>query len=492
MSLPENRVVIASTDSATAPRSDSRATAGVTDGTPAYDPTAIRNLVERLFMEAGLDSANCHSERWNPLGVFIEPGDRVLVKPNWVHHNNGSGAGLECLITNATLVEVVLDFVLRSGPDEVVVGDAPIQGCDLPQMLTEGGYDEVRNAYAAVAANLAWRDLRRTVLRRSKGDWHRHSDLRPLEEYVLFDVGSESLLEPISGDADRFRVTMYNPDLMRATHAPGRHQYLIAREAIEADVVINLPKLKTHKKAGITGALKNLVGINGNKDYLPHHRLGGSSTGGDCYHGGNRLKLLAELLADGHNRRTGLSSRVLREAERAAYVLIKVAGSDTNLDGSWYGNDTVWRMSLDLNRVLLYGRLDGSLADKPQREVVSITDAIVAGEGEGPLAPTPHPLGMLTLARNSATAEFAHADIMGLDWKRIPIVREAFGHFAHPICSFGPEAVELQLDGTIVQQPFPMLNPRPFAPPKGWRGRCEAGPRPMPSGASCRPERARG
>jgi len=34
--------------------------------------------------------------------------------------------------------------------------------------------------------------------------------------------------------------------------------------------------LKLHRKAGITCALKNLIGINGNKEYLPHHRLGGS------------------------------------------------------------------------------------------------------------------------------------------------------------------------------------------------------------------------
>jgi len=29
--------------------------------------------------------------------------------------------------------------------------------------------------------------------------------------------------------------------------------------------------------------------------------------------------------------------------------------------GNWHGNDTVWRMSLDLNRILLYGNPDGSL-----------------------------------------------------------------------------------------------------------------------------------
>lgn len=487
MSLHENRVVIASTHPVSelglAPTID---TSEPSDR-PAYDPDTIRSLVTRLFMESGMDSARAGSAKWNPLGEIIRPGDRVLVKPNWVHHRNRSGAGLESLITQATVVGGVLDFVARSSPAEVIVADAPIQGCDLPKMLSESGYDRVREAFAAAGAPVEWRDLRRTVLKKTAGKWTRHSDLRPLEQYVLFDVGSHSLLEPISDDAERFRVTMYNPDLMRATHAPGRHQYLIAREAIEADVIINLPKLKTHKKAGITGALKNLVGINGNKDYLPHHRLGGSTTGGDCYEGGNRLKLLAELLVDGYNRREGLSAQLFRQAERAAYGLIKLTGMDTNLDGSWHGNDTVWRMSLDLNRVLRYGRTDGSLAHEPQRRIVSITDAVVCGEGEGPLAPTPRRLGMLSLARNSAAAELAHAHVMGFDWEKIPIVREAFGRFAFPICEFAPEDVELQINGAIMRRPWPELGLRVFQPPEGWRGHCESERRPAPGRAEDRP-----
>src|SRR5690606_2650770 len=46
-------------------------------------------------------------------------------------------------------------------------------------------------------------------------------------------------------------------------------------------LVINLPKLKTHKKTGVTLSLKNLVGINGDKNWLPHHSLGSVGEGGD-------------------------------------------------------------------------------------------------------------------------------------------------------------------------------------------------------------------
>ncbi len=39
------------------------------------------------------------------------------------------------------------------------------------------------------------------------------------------------------------------------------HHLEVAREALEADVIINLPKLKTHQMMGYTGAVKNLFGL---------------------------------------------------------------------------------------------------------------------------------------------------------------------------------------------------------------------------------------
>lgn len=38
------------------------------------------------------------------------------------------------------------------------------------------------------------------------------------------------------------------------------HQLEVAREVVEADVIINLPKLKTHQMMGFTGAVKNMFG----------------------------------------------------------------------------------------------------------------------------------------------------------------------------------------------------------------------------------------
>jgi uncharacterized protein (DUF362 family) len=440
---------------------------------PAYEYGKVSASVAALLRDCsgGMPDSPC-SER-NPLGRWIRANDRVLLKPSWVFHSNMSGRGIDCLVTHASVVRAVLDLVLRANPRKVVVGDAPIQACDLTRLMEAAGNNALIGDFAQAGVPIEWRDFRRSILTNPNGVWDRRTDVRPLDEYVLFDLGTDSLLEPIARDAHRFRVTMYDPDLMRLTHAPGRHQYLIAREVLDADVVINLPKLKTHRKACITGALKNLVGINGNKDYLPHHRRGGSRTGGDCYAGGNRFKLVAEWLCDAANRCAGVRAYLMRLAVRGSYGLARLTGADQNLEGSWYGNDTIWRTCLDLNRIILYGRPDGTMADLPQRRLLTLTDAIICGEGEGPLAPTPFPLRMLTAAGNPAAAELFHAHIMGMDWRKIPIIREAFNQFRYPICRFRPEDVVARFGDRCFPQPWPIWNPKPFRPPKGWKGHCE-------------------
>lgn len=50
-----------------------------------------------------------------------------------------------------------------------------------------------------------------------------------------------------------------------------------------ADVFINLPKMKVHKKTGVTLSLKNLVGINADKNWLPHYSGGSPRNGGDQF-----------------------------------------------------------------------------------------------------------------------------------------------------------------------------------------------------------------
>jgi hypothetical protein len=171
-------------------------------------------------------------------------------------------------------------------------------------------------------------------------------------------------------------------------------------------------------------------------------------------------------------------------AGTAEKIAVKV-GADGNLEGSWYGNDTIWRTCLDLQRILRYGRLDGSIAAAPQRTVISITDAIIGGEGEGPLANTPVPSGFVTGALNSAAAEWVHARLMGFDPMKIALIREAFGQFSYALTDFSPDAVRVWIAETESSvgdiRPF---EGRSFLPPRGWRGHCEL----MEGGLSTRAE----
>jgi uncharacterized protein (DUF362 family) len=425
-----------------------------------------------LFRVWNLDSQRMGTAEWNPLGAIITAGSRVVLKPNWVVHEN-PGGDLDCMVTNTSIIDAVLEYVALARPGSVVLGDAPIQRCDFARLRQECALDPLVEKFQKRGLDLKLADFRRTVLSGDRSEVSRRENIRGSKDYVQFDLANDSLLEPLSMGS-RFRVTVYNPDLLERTHARGRHQYLVAREVIDADTVINLPKLKSHKKACITGALKNLVGINGNKEFLPHHRKGGAASGGDCYAGSWWLKERAEELLDWANRRpVAAHYRMARVAE----VMVRAAqsfGADGNLDGSWHGNDTIWRTCLDLQRLLRYGRADGSLSDRPQRQVVTITDAIVAGEGEGPLAPTPMASGFVTGALNPAAADWVHSRLMGFDPEKIPLVRQSFEKFRYSLTSFEPPEIVVRLeDGERAAGQIHPAGGRGFRPPAGWRDYCE-------------------
>ncbi|HEV2801797.1 MAG TPA: DUF362 domain-containing protein [Pyrinomonadaceae bacterium] len=435
--LEDARVAIARTPAPRYPSADEQA--AVSSSAPDDITRALDTLARELGWSSGDDGAS------GTFGKLVPAGARVLVKPNFVTHTNQGADGIEPLVTHPSLVRAVVAELLKTEAAEITVGDAPVQGCDFAALLSETRLDEWSAALMRRDGRFRGiRDFRRTVAVFEDGVRRASENLRDETEFVLFDLGRDSLLEPITDERGAFRVTCYDPRLMRRTHAPGRHQYLVARAVLEADVVINLPKLKTHKKAGITCALKNLIGINGNKEFLPHHRIGGAGMGGDCYPGASPLKRSLEFVLDRQNESTrptlgkmwhGLGVQL----ERAA----RLAGDSLGVEGSWSGNDTVWRTALDLNRVILYGREDASFAESPARTVIHIADAVVAGQGDGPLAPEALPLGLLVGSWNAAAMDWAGARLLGYDPSRVSIAREAFTQFRWPLIAFGHEDVQL-------------------------------------------------
>jgi uncharacterized protein (DUF362 family) len=438
---------------------------------PAYGPESIGPVRDAL-------GDLCSRLGWGdpggaPLGHLVPPGGRVLVKPNWVLHQNRGPWTLEPLITNGVLIQAVVEAALASGAGRVLVADAPIQSCDFEELLGESGVGPWAEALRQVEPRFGGvQDLRRTIRRGDSTGEITRTDVQSLEHFTLFDLARDSLLEPVTTPEPKFRVTQYPPAQLARTHGPGRHRYLVAREVLDADLVINLPKLKTHKKGGITCALKNLVGINGNKEYLPHHRIGGAADGGDCYPARDPVKRALEIVLDRFNSSTTRTSRrIWRGATRMLQAVQNRRGDRIGVEGSWSGNDTVWRMCLDLNRILLYGRPDGTLAEAPLRRVIQIVDAIVAGQGEGPLRSEPLPLGLLAAGESAAALDWVLAIVLGYDPERVPIVREAFGAFRWPIADFPAgdiTVLDAATGGAIPPSDLEAMTPEGVVYPAGW------------------------
>ena len=409
----------------------------------AYDETQVVRGLERLAVE--LEWSDPVS---GPFGRLIPSGARVLIKPNFVlHYNQGSG-GMGPMITHSSVIKAAVKAALQTDAAEVLVGDAPIQSCHFTKLLEAAGINEWTHELMNSDPRFkGFKDFRRTTCEYVNGVRVAEENILPEEAFELFDLGNESLLEPITDASEAFRVTCYDPRVMARTHAPGIHRYLVAKDVIEADVVINLPKLKTHKKAGVTCALKNLIGINGNKEYLPHHRLGGSDLGGDCYPGQNKVKRVLEFVTDQQNLTTSqVAGRVWSGVATQLNRALNVMGDSLGIEGSWSGNDTIWRTGLDLNRIILYGRLGGTMAEVPQRRVIHLVDAIIAGQGDGPLAPDPVTLGVLFAGSNAAAVDWLGAQLLGYDPQRISIVRGAFEQFKWPIATFKSQDVLLSGD----------------------------------------------
>ncbi len=361
--------------------------------------------------------SNLSSEYLNEASL---KGKKVLLKPNWVRHSVKPTDEL-CLRTHDNFILAALEVVISKSPASIVIGDAPVQGCRWDRMITQEFIQSVENISKKYSTPVELKDFRRVVFYASENQ--NITDRNSLDDYIIFDVGKESYLEPItSDDKNLFRVTQYDPDRFTQSHKKGMHKYCITKELFEADVVISLPKVKTHQKAGITAALKNLVGVNGDKDFLPHHRIGGTGMGGDCYPGKNYLRYTAELLQDKANKHLG--KPVYKFWVRLSAMIWRFSRprKTDHLAAGWYGNDTTWRMVMDLNKIVNFGKRNGTISDTPQRLLFSLCDGIVGGQGDGPLKPDPLNLGIVCFTNDSARADVSLATLMGMDVDKIPLL----------------------------------------------------------------------
>lgn len=371
-------------------------------------------------------------------------GKKILLKPNWVRHNIAANDKI-CLCTHENFIKACLEVILPLKPLSITIGDAPIQGCNWGKLLSNDFIDSVGNYSKQHNIPIKIKDFRRVIFNPGLNDLK--SEMNSLDDYIIFDLKERSYLEPITHKTkNTFRVTQYNPDRFTESHKPGMHKYCITKELFEADVIISLPKVKTHQKAGITAALKNIVGMNGDKDFLPHHRIGGTKMGGDAYPGKSLLRHWAEISYDHANRNKGNWQYKFFTRLGSLIWIFSFPGKTHQHGAAWYGNDTTWRMVMDLNLIIKFGLPDGSLADSPQRVLYSLCDGIIGGHGDGPLHPEPLNLGMVSFTNDSAWNDLSLGTLMNMQISKISLLAAAkdFSKDKNVVLKYNNNIVELE------------------------------------------------
>jgi uncharacterized protein (DUF362 family) len=443
------------------------------------EPNAAYALVRAALASLGLDAARYGTAAWNPLGGFVRPGDTVVVKPNLIRESHLQRDEWQQIVTHGSVVRAIVDYVLLAAGDaaRVVICDGPQTDSDFAAICERNGLFAVVDHYRRGGRAVELLDLRRDRWYEQGGVLARRETL-PGDPagYTTVELGERSEFHDyaLSG---RFYGADYDMAETRRYHENGRHAYVLCRTVMDADVVINVPKLKTHKKTGVTLSLKNLVGVNGYRNCLPHHTIGTPHDGGDEFPATDVKHRIQSRAIVGFKRalvrRGGTGGAWARWAKR---VGARIFGSTDRVvrSGNWHGNDTLWRTVLDLNKCVLCYDGDGRERDA-RRRYLTIVDGIVAGEGDGPMACDAKPAGVIVAGCNPVAVDTAIATLMGFDAARIPVLAHAWRARGHAFVDFAPADIA-RASSTWPDAAGTGLDEVPdlgFRPHFGWRGAIE-------------------
>jgi uncharacterized protein (DUF362 family) len=433
----------------------------------SYEPADVRDALsalEPLFRTA------------------VRPGDRVVLKPNWLAHRHKYRAEeWQSVVTHPAVITGVLRMVLErlAGSGEVVITDGPQTDSSWTGIMRLMTPDLWKSMGREAGSPVSIVDLREHEWT-TRGDVNIERRSLPGDPRgsVTVDLAGASEFANHRTSARGYYGADYDVAETNRAHSAGRHEYKLSRTAIAADVVINLPKMKTHKKAGITCSLKNLVGINTYKNYLPHHTEGTPAEGGDQFPSSAASKRVEGAVTDRFKAFLTAHPRLGRAAVPVKYLGKKVFGDTrtTIRSGSWYGNDTLWRMVLDLNKALFYANPDGTMRPdtfENRKRYLTIVDGIVAGDGNGPEAPDPKHCGVLVAGIHPVAVDAVCARLMGFDWQRIPCIRQAFEIQRFPLCDFGYDDVRVVSSDARFNGPIAEIRGWEFRPHFGWTGHVE-------------------
>jgi len=343
---------------------------------PDYNLNSVKDALAKIFSSLGYDKNN-------PLGNIIKPGMNVFIKPNWVaskwrescpHKDN-----LYCVITHPNVIEAVADYVdiALNGKGKIVIGDNPSIDADFNELLNTCEIEKIKKKYSVPCEIL---DLRPLVCNNLKDYGDRNKMQKQTGDpkgYTEVNLGKDSLFNNVNSSL--FRGVFKQRKETIESHKKKNQLYTFAKSIYDADVYISIPKMKTHHKAGVTLNLKGLVGTIGKKNQLIHWRMGFPLLGGDEY------------------------SNIYNWIRGTFFSKIKSRGS-------WHGNDTIWRMVVDLYEAFR----------QKKRNYFSVIDGILAGQGNGPFCPHSFKANTLIAGEDLLAVDMVTTRFMGFSYEHIP------------------------------------------------------------------------
>jgi len=448
--------------------------------------------IRSLFIASGYDIKNQGTSLWNPFRDYIKDGQTVVIKPNLVYNETDELVGTNCLTTHASIIRPIIDYLILLQKQEnivfkIIIADVPIQGADFEQILIQTGLRPLIEFYHKNDMNMIEIvDLRHKIAIADKSGFLNKVTASgdPLG-YTKIHL-EKSFLNEIAGDYKKFGVSGYGAkETITQIEETGKHFYHIPNTVLTANLFINIPKLKTHQKAGITIAMKNLIGINGEKAWIPHYRRGSLKSGGDEYD--NNQVFLKTITTKTNLLLQGKSKFLWNLGKRINTILIKPLfrkdfqkGKNLSKNerkalfltgGAWYGNDTIWRPILDLNYLLLFIDRTGKETPQKTRKYICITDGIIAGEGDGPLSPDAKNAGIISLSENPVLNDICLSRIMGFDWNKIPQLKHSVDLNKFFNFSGNTEKIKIvacENDNTKREINYDNLPNLKFVPAPGW------------------------
>ena len=405
---------------------------------------------------------------------------KILIKPNWIREgateNKNSWTSL---ITHPAVIEAIIIklFTMLKEGSKITIADGPDNDANFEKILEHYPIERWKIMATEKNVKLEIKDLRDEKWEKLNGVVIKRTKLpkNPSFAFNLKGIFSEFFKHQKSKRG--YYGADIDTDETNKFHDGENNVYRLAKCALEADIFINVPKLKTHRKGGITCSLKNLVGITTDRNLLPHHNEGTVKEGGDQFSN-------ASIIATAESKLLWSIKKISYQNAVVAvlYAFFKKIGekifgetSRTIRSGNWYGNDTVWRMILDVNKIFFYQKAGKLLTRKPKgKKYIAIVDAVICGEGEGPLNPDTKKLGLIIAGTNPVAVDTVSSRLMGFDYNKIPQTKNAYKIKKLPLFSKTASEISVFLAGKkYLLENIPASVCTKFKPHFGWKNHIE-------------------